>query len=263
MKEIDKFIKGFTLLKLVNSLVVIVISMILYKITVYLLTKGENHDKISSDKKNKTYIRLVKSIVKKVYIVLTIVIILQINGFNVNSLLAGIGIVGVIVGLAIQDWLKDIIRGHTILTDNYFAVGDIVKINGIEGKVIVIGLKTTKIRGLFGNVTSIANRNIETVEVISNLAYIDVPLPYELEVKKQDKLIEEMVKKIEKVDNVNEVTYLGIADLESSYVKHMIQIESTPINKRQARRDAIKEILLVLEKNKVSVPYNQLDIHQK
>lgn len=263
MKDFDKIIKGITIGKVINSLVVIVISMILYKITVYFLTKGENHDKISADKKNKTYIRLIKSIVKKVFIVLTIIILLQINGFNVNSLLTGIGIAGVIIGFAIQDWLKDIIRGHTILTDNYFSVGDIVKINGIEGKVIVIGLKTTKIRGLFGNVTSIANRNIETVEVISNLAYIDVPLPYELEVKKQDKLIDEMVKKIKKVSNVNEVTYLGIADFESSYIKHMIQIESTPIYKRQARRDALKEILLVLEKNKVSIPYNQLDIHQK
>ena len=55
---------------------------------------------------------------------------------------AGLGILGVIFGLAIQDWLKDIIRGSSILSDNYFAVGDVVKYKDIEGKVLVIEIKT-------------------------------------------------------------------------------------------------------------------------
>ena len=41
-----------------------------------------------------------------------------------------------------QDALKDIIRGSTILTDSYFQVGDVVKYGDIMGKVISIGLST-------------------------------------------------------------------------------------------------------------------------
>ena len=96
-----------------------------------------------------------------VIIVITVLLILQINGINVSSLLAGVGIMGAVIGLAIQDWLKDIIRGTSILSDNYFSVGDIIRYNGIEGKVVVIGLKTTKIQELkTGYIKSIANRKI-------------------------------------------------------------------------------------------------------
>ena len=53
-------------------------------------------------------------------IIINIFAILQINGINVESILAGAGIIGIIFGFAVQDALKDIIRGMTILTDKYF-----------------------------------------------------------------------------------------------------------------------------------------------
>ena len=77
-------------------------------------------------------------------------------------MLAGVGIVSVIIGLAIQDALKDIIRGFSILSEEYFSVGDVVTYGDITGKVLVLGLKTTKIKDISTeNIISIANRNIE------------------------------------------------------------------------------------------------------
>ena len=191
-------------------------------------------------------------------------IILQINGINVSSVLAGVGILGAIFGLAIQDLLKDIIRGSSILSDNYFSVGDIIKYKDIEGKVLIIGLKTTKIQDLkTNNIISIANRNIEEVELVSNLIYINIPMPYETDIKFAEKTVDNIVKNIKNNDNVDECRYKGVNDLSDSSIKYLIEITCNPIYKLQVRRDALRVIIAQMDKSKISVPYTQIDIHEK
>ena len=73
---------------------------------------------------------------------------MQIYGVNVNSLVAGLGLVSVVVGLAIQDPLKDIITGVNIITDDYFSLGDVIKVDDVEGKVVQLGVRTTKIKDI-------------------------------------------------------------------------------------------------------------------
>ena len=59
--------------------------------------------------------------VLKVLVILCVVLtILQINGVNVTSMIAGLGIASAIIGLAFQDLLKDVITGVHIVTDNFF-----------------------------------------------------------------------------------------------------------------------------------------------
>ena len=94
------------------------------------------------------------------------VIVLFLFGVNIKSLVAGLGIVTTIIGLALQDTLKDIINGIHIITENYFIVGDIVKYNGFTGTVIEFGLKSTKIKNHAGETMMVNNRNIyEIVKV--------------------------------------------------------------------------------------------------
>ena len=178
MDVVLEFFKGIKYEKVVGSIVIVIIAILIYKIATYILGKSEANDKLKlfTSNKGKTYIKLMKSIIRYVIMILTGLIILQINGVNVSSVLAGVGIFGVVFGFAIQDWLKDIIRGSSIISDDYFKVGDIVKYNDIEGKVLVIGLKTTKIKDIkTSNIISIANRKIEEVEIVSNLIYVRIP----------------------------------------------------------------------------------------
>ena len=166
MDIIEENIKNISYGNIIGSLILIIISIVLYKVVVFFISKGERSNVDSrANKKVKTYIRLIKNVLLYVFIVITVLLVLQINGINVSSLLAGVGIMGAVIGLAIQDWLKDIIRGTSILSDNYFSVGDIIRYNGVEGKVVVIGLKTTKMQELkTGYIKSIANRKIEEVD---------------------------------------------------------------------------------------------------
>lgn len=266
MEQITKLFENILFTKIVSSIAIIIVSLILYKGLSYILEKGEEKDKLKvfANKKSKTYIKLIRSIIRYIFIAVTVLVLLQVNGIDVSSVLAGVGILGVVFGLAIQDWLKDIIRGSSILSDNYFSVGDVVKYKEIEGKVLVIGLKTTKIQDLkTSNIISIANRNIEQIEVVSNFIYVNIPMPYELPVQNAEKVIEKIVSKIKNNNNVNDSRYIGVNDLGDSSIKYLIEINCNQIYKLQVRRDALRTILLEMNKNGIDVPYTQIDIHEK
>ena len=266
MGNIKIFLNNIWKFQILNSIVILILSMLLYKIITFIFEKSEekNAFKLSTSKKRKTYLKLVKNIIRYIFTIVTILILLQINGIDVSSILTGVGIIGVIFGLAIQDWLKDIIRGSSILSDNYFSIGDIVKYKDIEGKVLVIGLKTTKIQDLkTSNILSIANRNIEEIEVVSNLIYINIPMPYEISLEKAEKTIKDIKETIIKNDNVENCRYIGVNELAASSINYLIEVTCNPLYKLQTRRDALRSILEEMAKNNISVPYTQIDIHEK
>lgn len=253
-------------IQIVTSIVIVIISVLIYKGLVYFLDKseGKSKSKLFTSNKSKTYVRLMRSIIRYIFIIITVLIILQVNGVNVSSLLAGVGILGAVLGLAVQDWLKDIIRGSSILSDDYFSVGDIVKYKEIEGKVLIIGLKTTKIQDLkTNNIISIANRNIEQVEVVSDVIYVRIPMPYEVKVEKAEKTISDIIEKVKENNNVKDCKYKGVTELQESSIEYLLEVKCNPVYKLQVRRDTLRSILIGLEANKIQVPYNQIDVHTK
>lgn len=252
--------------KAISSIVIIIISIILYTIITNLLMKELTKDrwKRVTNKKTQTYARLIKSISRYIFIIATFLFILQIFGVNISSVIAGVGVLGVVFGLAIQDWIKDIIRGTTILSDNYFQVGDIVKYNGIEGKVLVLGLKSTKIQDLkTSNIISIANRNIEQIEVVSNIIYVRIPMPYEVKIDKAEKAIKDIIEIVKSYEKVEDCSYKGVTELADSSIQYLIEVKCNPVNKLQVNRDTIRSIIVGLDKNNIEVPFNQIDVHQK
>ena len=252
--------------RLIWIAIIIIISLVVYKLVTNVIIKNiENKKfKILNSKKSKTYIKLTRSISRYVFITCTVLLILQVLGINISSVIAGVGVLGVVFGLAIQDWLKDIIRGSSILSDNYFAVGDVVKYKGIEGVVLVLGLKTTKIEDLrTGNIVSIANRNIDEIEVVSEYTYVRIPMPYEVDIEKAENAIKDIVKLVKKNSEVIECNYKGVAELKDSSIEYLLQVKCNPLKKFQTNRDTLRCILLGLAKNNIEVPFNQIDVHQK
>ena len=264
--DISKYLNNDLLIMIVKSLFSILISIIIYNVFVMIIGSSINRDGLGklSTKKKATYLKMLKSIIRYVLIVINVLVILKIFGINITSMLAGVGIIGIILGFAVQDALKDIIKGIDIIADNYYQVGDVIKYEDITGKVISIGLKTTKLEDVNTfNIVSISNRNIEKVEVVSNLINIDVPISYEVSLDKAEKVINDIVESIKKHEGVNKCEYRGVNDLADSSIKYQIKVYCNPVNKVQIRRDSLRYILVGLDKHHLSVPYNQIDVHQK
>ena len=248
------------------SLVTIAFGIFSYLILRGIIIKFFNKKKAKTklEKRRLTYFRLISNILKYLILIIVIVIVLQINGFNVASLVTGLGIVSLVAGLALQDALKDIIMGFNLIVDEYFSVGDVVKIGDVEGVVIELGLKATKIKDIrYGNILVIANRNISNAITLSNYNDVDVPLPYESSIKDIDKIMAKIVKEIEKTDIINNPRYLGLNKFDESAILYKIVFESKPEDRFQAKREVNRIIKTMLEKEGLSIPYPQLDIHQK
>ena len=86
--------------------------------------------------------------------------------FNIQPLLAGLGVAGLALGLGAQALIKDWLGGLLVLLEDQIRIGDAVTINGISGAVEEINLRTTVLRGENGAVHIIANGLITS---ISNL----------------------------------------------------------------------------------------------
>jgi small conductance mechanosensitive channel len=81
-------------------------------------------------------------------------------GVSITAALAGFGIAGIAIGFGAQSLVKDLISGVFILLENQYAVGDWVKIAGVDGVVEQVNLRRTVLRDLDGTVHSIPNGEI-------------------------------------------------------------------------------------------------------
>jgi small-conductance mechanosensitive channel len=78
-------------------------------------------------------------------------------GYDVSALLAGLGIGGVAIALASQSFLGDLLSFISIISDKPFEIGDYISVNGIEGTVKKIGIKSVRIERNMGEEVVIPN----------------------------------------------------------------------------------------------------------
>ena len=164
---------------------------------------------------------------------------MQINGVNVTSAIAGLGLLSAIVGLALQDALKDIVMGIHIISDHFFAVGDVVKYQNIEGVVIGFTIKTTTIRNIYDQtITTICNRNISEITKMPKSAQVDIDLPisYTENPQKIHALLKNLCLQIDAVDGIDSCVYKGTQEFTDSAVIYKIRFFCLPEEKPEKTR---------------------------
>ncbi|HSL84439.1 MAG TPA: mechanosensitive ion channel family protein [Thermoanaerobaculia bacterium] len=104
------------------------------------------------------------------YALLSLGVVMAVSqlGINVASLLAGVGIIGLALGLAAQDSLGNLVAGLTILWDRPFRIGDNVTVAGTFGKVQEIGLRSTRIRTVSQLDAILPNKEIINQQILNH-----------------------------------------------------------------------------------------------
>ena len=253
------------------TIIIILISFVLEKVLKSIVKKTFNpkiKTKNFNEKRAKTISSLVCSIIRYVVWTLAVISLLGLYGVNTAALVTGIGVLSLVVGLAFQDILKDILAGTAILFESWYSIGDLVKVDDFTGTVMSVGLKSTKIKAYSGEVKIISNRNISSVTNYSlenTLAVVDISVAYESKLDKVEKVLQVACATMQ--DNieglVEEPEVLGVEELSDSAVVFRIVGKCKPASHFVVAREMKKELKNTLDKNGIKIPYPQIEVHHE
>ena len=105
--------------------------------------------------------------VKVIVVILVMGSFMQCRGYSLTSLITGLGITGLAVGLAAKEMLASVLGSISIMTDRVYKIGDYVTINGVEGIVETVNFRSTKIRTIANTLITIPN-NITADTIVHN-----------------------------------------------------------------------------------------------
>lgn len=123
----------------------------------------------TESKLDEQLVPLVSRAIKATIGAISLLWLIQLLGYNISSLLAGLGIGGLAVALALQDTFSNFFGSVFIFLDRPFAVGDLVKVGDVEGTVEDVGFRSTRIRTYPATLVSIPNKTIANA-TIDNLS---------------------------------------------------------------------------------------------
>lgn len=110
-------------------------------------------------------VRVLRTLFVYLFILVAILLILDNFGFDVTSLITGLGIGGIALALAVQKVLEDVFASFSIYFDKPFQVGDYIEIGDQGGEVKRIGLKSTRIMAVQGEELIISNRELVAAQI--------------------------------------------------------------------------------------------------
>lgn len=263
---------GLTIAKEIYlTVIIVVLSFVIEKILKGLVKKAFNpakkHKKFDA-RKVSTIRSLLCSIIKYAVWILALLSLLGIYGVNTAALVTGLGVVSLVIGLAFQDILKDVLVGTSILFENWFAVGDLVKVGDFTGTIISIGLKSSRIQAYSGEIKIISNRNISEVinySLDKTLAVVDIPVSYETKLDKAEKILQVTSATLkEKIPSlIEEPEVWGVQELADSAVVFRIAGKCKPAKHFEVARQMKKEYKNALDKNGIKIPYMQIEVHNE
>ncbi len=222
-----------------------------------------------SERVDRGAVNLLANMSKGVLWSLVVLLVLSNLGYDMSTLLTGLGIGGIAIALALQTVLTDVFSYFSIHLDKPFRVGDFLIIGTDMGTVEKIGIKSTRIRTLQGQELVVSNREL-TDSRINNFKKMEkrrivftFGIGCDTPTKKVKKVPGMIKSAIEKLENIqfDRVHFQKLGD--SSLIFEVVYFMTTPdfnvyMDTQQAINLAIME---ELEKAKIEIPFPTQTIH--
>jgi len=136
----------------------------LQKVVEYLIKKSAQEKDRDVDS---SLINILTNLVTVFLWIIAVLLILSNLGYNISSLLTGLGVGGIAVGFALQSILEDLFSAFSIYFDKPFKTGDTIVFGEDRGKVRKIGIKSTRVKTLKGDELIVPNKEL-TSSVVHN-----------------------------------------------------------------------------------------------
>lgn len=268
---IEPLTKPETYQTLISNLIMIVIYIIVAWIVLRFINKGieqffkiQNKGKKANKKRSETLISLVQNIVSYVVWFIVLTTILSKFGISVEGIIASAGVVGLAVGFGAQTVVKGIITGFFIIFENQFDVGDYVKINNggttvAEGTVKVIGLRSTKINTITGELTTLPNGSmgeITNYSVTNGEAIVEIPVSVEEDIDQVENVLTDHFQSIQTNYYlfISTPQVVGINSISRDEIVLSVSAETIPGEGASGARILRKEILKLFKQKEIKTP---------
>ena len=252
--------------RIISSAIIIFVAMLILRISKITLKRiGQKQG--PNQRRKKTVSRVIRSMIKYTVGVVSILAVLSIWGVNVGPALAGLGILGLVIGLGAQKFINDLIAGFFIIFEHHFDVGDKIEVKGFKGEVIDIGLKTTKVKNWKNEVLILANGELNSLVNFSkdlSMASVDFGIAYKEDMQKTIQLLNEELPKLRKLypEMVEDPQVLGVTNLNSSSVDMRVICKTLNEQHYAVERALRKRIKEGLDENNIEIPFPQVVVHQ-
>lgn len=114
----------------------------------------------AEDPASTTAAGIIGTVARIIFFSLIVLVGLASVGFDIDALVAGLGIGGIAVALAVNGILQDLFGSLTIALDKPFAVGDFINVGDYSGTVEHVGMKSTRVRSLTGEQLVMSNADL-------------------------------------------------------------------------------------------------------
>ena len=115
------------------------------------------------------FMPIIIKLLKGLVVFFAITSFLQSQGYSVSSIIAGFGIGGIAISMAAKDALANIFGSVEVISDKVYKIGDYIKLEGVEGTVEDINIRSTKIRDLDNFVINIPN-SVAAKSIVTNIS---------------------------------------------------------------------------------------------
>ena len=260
-------------LKLLGIILIIIGSMLAYYILVFIIKRlfslsfKRLHFKnpYLIKRRQKSLEKITLSLLRYGFYFVAFLIILSSIGINIQTILTGAGILGVVFAVGSQNLIKDFVEGFFNVFEDNISIGDYVEIDGVEGRITDIGLRALKIKSFTGEIHIIPNSKIGHVinySLEDGKALVDILVDYNVDLANALKVIEKSLKMI-KDQNINIIstpTIMGVNKLQP--IGYEIRIICLTVKETHwsVQRFMRGELMKAFKHEKIEIGVNQIKI---
>jgi small conductance mechanosensitive channel len=244
------------------ALFIFVIGVIISKIIVKLFRNGMKRASIDM-----AAVGFLCSIMKFILYTVTIIITLSILNIPMTSIIAVLSAAGLAVGLALQNSLSNLAGGFIILFSKPFRSGDFVETNSASGTVESISILYTKILTVDNKTIYIPNGKVADSQIINyseqNKRRVDFEfgISYSDDLERAKEIIKKLASEHELILSEPEPPFVRLGVQAEDSLQIIVRVWTATENYWQVKFDFTEMVNDAFNKNNITIPFRQLDVH--
>ena len=237
----------------------ILVKILLFSFSKFLILKKHS--------RSKTLMSITSDIAKYIKFIILIMIILIIIGIDWKIIITSVSAILIGFGFIAQEIFVDIINGFFVVFEEYYEIGDYIRVGEHEGTVVSFGIKSTIIESMYQETVIV--RNSRATEIINYsrknfIMKILIPLSYNMKEKDVKKLMEsKIIPEVKEINGIYNLNYEGLSSFDDSSISYQISLEVAAKDRFQSKRNINSIIKRILDEENVEIPFPQLVIHDK